>query len=224
MKILLFLSAALFAVSCSTTQEPSGDSWARLDFIVTSYLGSGSDSAKISTSAKAEFWGEGKHISPDLVTINQQALTKQSAGTFTIGASQFSDTTTTIRWSVRQYLGYDIDRELQLSKVLQFSDIRNGDTISASKGKTLEHTGSSMSNLIVSIQSVSQEAPTREVILHKRNDGKLELTPADLSTLPTHRTYSLYIVSRRSEHDLLQSTSINYSLQSEAIMEFVLVE
>lgn len=222
MKVLFYVCTALFIVSCSTTQEPSGDSWAKLDFIITSYLGSGSDSAKISTSAKAQFWGEGKLISPDLVTINQQALTKQSAGTFTIGASQFSDTTTTIRWSVRQYLGYDIDRELQLPEVLHFSDIRNGDTIFASNGRTLRHTGSSMSKLIVSIKSISPEDHTTNVVLLSNNDGQLELTPADLSKLPTNRMYSLYIVSARSEHDLLKSTSINYSLQSEAIMEFYL--
>lgn len=224
MKAVLLIGVALVLASCSNSGEPEDEPSVYLQYIVTSRLEYGKDSADVTSLANAYFYGDNGFASPDSVQVNRKRLSELSEGNFSLSMPPVPDSPYVVRWTFGRFLESDYDREFQLPSVLHFQGANNGDTISARSGTVIAHTGMSSTALGVWIESTSPHIDTTTVRLLQDNDGLLELTPSALAKLQPNKRYRLTISSESFVAEPYHYATLTCSLYSEAIMEFVLVD
>lgn len=222
--LLLLMGVALVMASCSDSGGPEDEPAVHLEYIVTSRLEYGKDSADVSSLANAYFYGDDGFESPDSVQVNRMRLPELSEGNFSLSMPPVPDSPYAVRWTFGRFLGSDFDHEFRMPSVLHFLNVRNGDTISARSGTVIAHTGISSTALGVWIESTFPHIDTSTVRLLQDNDGLLELTPSALAKLQPNKRYRLTISSENFVVEPYRTASLTCSLYSEAIMEFVLVE
>jgi hypothetical protein len=224
MKTVLLMGVALAIASCSTSGEPEDEPWAHFEFVVTSQPSYSADTPDVQSMAKAQFYGNDGFVSPDSVQVNGQLLSELDDGVFSRSTPPVPDLPYAVRWSFKRFLGSDYDGVHQLPSVLHFLNANNGDTISSSKGAVLSHTGSSPSRLYVWIRSALPHQDTISLAFRQNNDGLLELDSSELSRLKPNAQYRLMISSEAFDVEQHGSAKMTFSLYSQAIVYFVLVE